>query len=375
MAIVHEALVDSLAPLVETTVGLDFRSEPQWAVRSPEQLQAFLRNKFRQQLPPDVLFGVESAYRLFGLIPDTLDLEALFLKVMAEQVQGFYEPDSTTLFLVEGAPVGLRITLAHELVHALQDQYLPLGNLMDPTRPNDELLALQAILEGQAQHASMTMIAGDRVDEDGFWDMAADQARQVAAREMSDVPLVLREELLFPYLEGARFMEWWLTGPLADTLPFGPRMPVSTEQILHPSRYLSNDTPVELAFVDSTDTVLYQDGLGEFGIRVLHADLLSHARASFDAPIGWDGDLFRVYGSAAAPAPAPALVWYSAWDSEVYADRFAGGTGKLLADQNRAGYRGAVDRLTDRDVAVVRVIIAPVDWEGWGSPPSARVQF
>ena len=363
-------LVDSLAPLVEEAVGLEFRSAPQWAVRSPEQLQTFLRNKFREQLPPEVLIGVQSAYRLFGLIPDTLDLEALFLEVLSDQVQGFYEPDSTTLFLVDGAELGVRITLAHELVHALQDQHLPLDSLMDPTRPNDRLVALQSILEGQAQYASMRMIVGDRVEGDGFWDLAADQSREVAASEMPDVPLALREELLFPYLDGARFMEWWSTGPLSDTMPYGPRMPISTEQILHPARYLAGDMPVELAFADSTDAVLYQDGLGEFEIRVLHAVLLDHSRASFDAPIGWNGDLFRVYRSDVGEA----LVWYAAWDDVRSADRFAGGTGGLLADLPRTGYRGVTDRLTMDDVALTRTIIAPASWEGWAVPPAIRIE-
>ncbi len=363
-------LVDSLVPLVEITVGLEFRSQPQWAVRSPEQLQTFLRNKLREQLPPEVLAGVESAYRLFGFIPDTLDLEALFLKVLSEQVQGFYEPDSATLFLVEDAPLGVRITLAHELVHALQDQYLPLDSLMDPARPNDQLMALQAILEGQAHHASMTLMAGDRVNEGGFWDLAAEQARQITAREMPEVPLALREQLLFPYVDGARFMEWWSTGALGDTMPYGPRLPVSTEQILHPTRYLAGDTPVALAFADSTDAVMYQDDLGEFGIRVLHAQLLNHARASFDAPIGWNGDLYRVYRSDAGPA----LVWYSAWDDAAHADRFVGGTGALLADLPRPEYRGSVDRLTVGDVAVAMIILAPADWEGWTVLPVIRVE-
>ena len=184
------------------------------------------------------------------------------------------------------------------------------------------------------------------------------------------MPLVLREELLFPYVDGARFMKWWSTGPLGDTMPYGPRLPVSTEQILHPDRYLAGDTPVALAFADSTDAVLHQDGLGEFGVRVLHAELLNHARASFDAPIGWNGDLYRIYRSDAGLA----LVWYSAWDAAGYADRFVGGTGALLADQPRPGYRGSVDRLTVGDVAVARIIIAPDGWEGWTTPPPVRVE-
>ena len=72
-------LVDSLVPLVEQASGLAFSVAPRWAVRSTDQLREFLQSKFREDLPPEILNGLETAYRLFGLIPDTLQLEPLFL--------------------------------------------------------------------------------------------------------------------------------------------------------------------------------------------------------------------------------------------------------------------------------------------------------
>ena len=47
--------------------------------------------------------GSRAAYRLFGLLPDTLELRGLLLDLYAEQVAGYYDPDSTTLFGVAGA--------------------------------------------------------------------------------------------------------------------------------------------------------------------------------------------------------------------------------------------------------------------------------
>lgn len=346
-----------------------FTTPPRWAVRTSEQLRAFLQHKFREQLPPDVLSGLETAYRLFGFIPDTLQLEPLFLEVLSQQVQGFYEPDSTTLFLVENAQLGTVITLSHELVHALQDQYLPLDSLMDPSKPNDQLMALQAILEGQAQFVSVSLIAKNQVDQEGFWDLAADEARRAAAVQMGDVPLVLREALLFPYLDGARFMAWWTAGPLADTMPYGPRMPLSTEQVLFPSRYLADEEPAHITFADSSEAVVYQDGLGEFEMRVLHAHLAGQARAHANSPIGWNGDRYRVYRSTKGPA----LVWYTAWDDPRSAERFAQGTAAMLVELHRAGARGAVEQETAGGVPLVRVIIAPIDWPEWGSPPAISV--
>jgi len=270
---------------------------------------------------------------------------------------------------VEEAQLGTVITLSHELVHALQDQHLPLDSLLDPHKPNDQLMALQAILEGQAQFVSVSLIAKAQAQQDGFWDLAADEARRAAVGQLGDVPLVLREALLFPYLDGARFMAWWSTGPLADTMPYGPRMPVSTEQVLFPNRYLVGEVPVQISFRDSSESVQYQDGLGEFEIRVLHAQLIGQTRAHANSPIGWNGDRYRVYRSAEGPA----LVWYTAWDDTRSAARFAEGTAALLAELPRVGARGEVERTAADGVPLVRVIVAPIDWPAWGSPPAVAI--
>lgn len=364
-----QPLVDSLVPEVELASGMVFTTPPRWAIRSADQLQEYLQYKFREQLPPDVLSGLQTAYRLFGMIPDTLQLEPLFLSVLSQQVQGFYEPDSAMLFLVEDAQLGTVITLSHELVHALQDQYLPLDSLLDPTQPNDQLMALQAVLEGQAQYVSVSMLAGPQVGQTGFWDVAADESRRAAVGQMKDVPLVIREALLFPYLDGAKFMSWWFAGPMADSMPYGSLMPRTTEQVLFPERYLAGDEPVDLVFADSTDAVSYQDGLGEFEIRVLHAQLTGQDRVQASSPLGWNGDRYRVYRSA----DGPALVWYSAWDDSRSADRFAEGTAALLAAVPRPDAVAQVDRLAADDIPLVRVVVAPESWSYWAALPGVIV--
>ncbi len=79
--------------------------------------------------------GLETTYRLFGLLPDTLQLRALLLDLYTEQVAGYYDPDSATLFAVADAdPAQLRLVLAHEMIHALQGQYLPLDSILTTPR-------------------------------------------------------------------------------------------------------------------------------------------------------------------------------------------------------------------------------------------------
>jgi len=368
-------LVDSLTPLVENVTGLTFRTPPRWATRDREQLRRYLAAKVAEQLPPDRLANVRTTYGLLGLIPDTLDLYPLLVDLLTQQVLGFYDPDSLTLFVVEGGiagEAGARITVAHELIHALQDQYLPLDSLLRDDRDNDRAMARQAILEGQANYASLRLLAPpEALDKAGFWELAAERGREEAAKTLV-APLIIRESVLFPYFDGARFFDWWSRSPLADTVPYGPRMPSSTEEVLHPARFLAGDVPLTVAFVDSTPDVRYQDDLGEFEIQVLRAVLLSHQRPTTDMPIGWGGDRYRLFASPAGPA----LVWFLAWDSARDADRFAAGTADLLVRHvrdTRPGYRAEAERLTVDGIPVVRMVLAPAAWDRWAALPEVVI--
>src|SRR5205814_7547752 len=97
------------------------------------------------------LAGLQSALRLFGLIPDSLELRPTMIDVLTEQVAGYYDPDSNALYIpADIEPFQLRIVVSHELVHALQDQYVRLDSIISQRHANDRRSAAQAILEGQA---------------------------------------------------------------------------------------------------------------------------------------------------------------------------------------------------------------------------------
>jgi hypothetical protein len=367
-------LVDSLRAPVERAAGLTFRTPPRSALRSPAQVRAYLLAKLDEELPPARMRGLETAYRLFGMLPDTLDLRKLLLDLYAEQVAGYYDPDSSTLFGVAGADrTQLRLVLAHEMVHALQGQYLPLDSILKATTSNDRLTAAQSILEGQATLASIEVLApGQGVTKlPQFWEMYRDQVRQQqsAMPVFARAPLVVREALIFPYLDGAEFMHWWTTDGPKDTVPYGPRMPVSTEQILHPDRYARGDLPVPLAFAADSG-IVYEDGLGESEIRVLLATLAGSDEVQTAVPIGWGGDRYRVYDTSGGPA----LVWYAVWDDQRSAERFLRSAGPRLQRTGRPGYRVTLDALTVAGRPATRYVLAPAAWARWASVPEARAE-
>ena len=59
-----------------------------------------------------------------------MDLRAFFLRMLTEQIVGYYDPATKMLYVVNGADEQIvGVTITHELVHALQDQYVNLDSL------------------------------------------------------------------------------------------------------------------------------------------------------------------------------------------------------------------------------------------------------
>jgi hypothetical protein len=366
-------LVDSLRVPVEQATGLTFVSTPRSAMRSREQVRAYLVHKLDEELPPARMRGIETAYRLFGLLPDTIALRELLLDLYTEQIAGYYDPDSTTFFGVAGADRDqLKLVLAHEMIHALQGQHLPIDSILKATSNNDRLTAAQAILEGQATLGSIEVLAPKQnvTQRPEFWDLYREQVRQQQSSMpiFRRAPLIVREALIFPYLQGAEFMHWWETSRHADTLPYGPRMPVSSEQILHPDRYERGDAPVAMSF-PADSGVAYEDVLGENEIRVLLATLAGSDEVQTVVPIGWGGDRYRLYSTPAGSA----LIWYAIWDDARAAERFLRAAGPGLRGSARQGFRATVDSLEVEGKPATRYVLAPAGWARWGSLPAVSL--
>lgn len=369
-----QQLVDSLRPSVETAAGMRFKSPPIVAVRSKEQVRAYLTAKLDAELPEARARGMETAYRLFGLLPDSVQLRPLLLDLLSEQVVGYYDADSAMLFGVAGSPRDqLRLVMAHEMVHALQGQYLPLDSILRDISSNDRRTAAQAILEGQATYASLAIYApnADPARNDDFWAVYGDQVRdqQASMPVFARAPLVVREDLIFPYVAGAEFMHWWETkSGHAGEPPFGALMPASSEQVMHPDHYQRGDQPVAIT-IDSSGPALYEDVLGEMETDVLVAQLVGSDRPDELPALGWGGDRYRVIADPAGPV----LLWYLVFDDDPARQRFVRTAGVKLERTGRPGYLSTVQQLNVDRRPAIRHILAPAPWRGWAAPPSAQV--
>ena len=368
--------VDSLRIYVEGATRLKFRHPPHYALQTPDQIKAYLRRQLDRKLPPGRLEAIAAAYHLLGLLPDTIAFRNAVLDFNAPAVAGFYDPETDTLYCRTGfGPAQVREVLTHEMVHALQAQYVNLDSLVDPSRESDQAFAAKAVVEGQAMFATVRLLAGGRnvVAYTGVWNALVEtvRLRTVATPRTRRIPLLLRERFIAPYLFGAQFMSAWQGYRWADTVPFGRLMPQSSEQILHPERYAAGDNPIELAFTDSGGQIRTEDVLGELDVHLLEAQLAGARTLGKIGVLGWGGDRYRVYDTPAGPA----LVWYIVWDDSAAAAVFHKGAGVRLAARRQTGWRGQLERLDVGGRPGSRYVWAPEKWDRWANLPEVTLRL
>jgi hypothetical protein len=332
----HARRVAQAIPQIEKATGLQFKAPPRLEMRSRAQVREFLVAKFNESTPAEQLRGEEMAYKLFGLIPDSMNLRSFLLELLTEQIVGYYDPATKLLYVVEGAPDDLAgITITHELIHALQDQYVNLDSIQKLKGNSDRQASAQAVLEGQATFEQMAiMLGGSNLAArlEGGWDRVREAIRESQAGMpiFSAAPMTIQESLLFPYLSGAEFIRRF-KAHRAGVSPLDS-MPVSTEQILSEAAFFGGrDAPAEIALPGRGPTTEHEEVMGEFGTRLFLYEHLDDNTAAVGAARGWDGDRYRVVRTPRGNA----LVWVTVWDSPLDAAQFVDATGQAVGKRYR----------------------------------------
>ena len=285
--------------------------------------------------------------KLLGLIDSSVDLRAVSASVFSEDVAGYYDPRTKRMRTVRGAATGTRVmaemVLAHELTHALEDQRYGLG-LEDAGGSDDAALARLALVEGSASELMYAYTERHFTREETLGGVLGS-----AFADTGSLPGFLQAQLVFPYTGGQAFVSalreraggrWTLVDLAERTRP-----PVSTEQVLHPEKWVSFEPPQP---VRTGAAEVLGDGweraargtLGEFATR----ELLARAGGggSADAAAGWGGDRYELWRrgdgeSCAAPCRrGAALTVRWRWDTRSDEREFAAELRQWIRDGLRA---------------------------------------
>jgi hypothetical protein len=326
--------VSRAVPAIERSTGHKFKTAPKLEQRSRDEVRAYLEREFNEQTPPAELAGIERSYKRFGLLPDSINLRATLLDLLAEQVIGYYDPKTKVLYVVAGANSDIvAATIQHELVHALQDQYFPVDSLQHIRHDDDRQTAAQAVVEGEAVWEQMTVMAGGANPEKmmpGGWEGVRQRIREdhTDQPKLAEAPVFLRESLLFPYLSGAEHIRQFKIRA-AGAWPFDS-LPESTEQVLHAAKYFgTRDHPLTVVLppLRNGATAVAENDLGEFGTRIYFYELSQDLNMAARAAGGWGGDRYRL---ASLKGGGEGLVWAVAWDTPVDAAEFVDALGLAL---------------------------------------------
>ena len=328
----YAAEVARAIPMIEKAIGLKYKTPPKVETRSKEQVREFVIKQFTDSLAAHDISGQEAAYKRLGMIPDTLKLQPFLTSLLEEQIVGYYDPHTKVLYVVDGAPKDMaELTITHELVHALQDQYISLDSVQKIRDDNDRLTAAQSVFEGQAVYEQISIMLGGSniaINLPGGWDRIREMIRenQGSMPIFAEAPKVIQETLIFPYLSGAEFYRNYRERKPGSNIY--QDMPVSTEQIIHPAAFFvarDNPTRVTLGTL-SNATNVYQNGLGEFETRLFLFQQLNDQNEAVRGATGWDGDRYAVVNTPQGQG----IVWLTVWDSPVEAGEFFHLTGQAV---------------------------------------------
>lgn len=258
--------------------------------------------------------------------------------LLDDSVVGFYDQYEKRLY-VRGTTLTsyVRLVIVHELTHAWQDQWFDLTRLDESVETNDQDIALRSLVEGDATRT-----------EDAWRDEQPRAVRDEISvtedafdAEVGDDPsratLTLAAMFGFPYDVGPDFVEALAKkgGNAAIDRAF-THPPVSTEQVLHPARYLTPDQPTPVGPPTADGKVVDRGTLGEVGLILViaHGDIDEKA---LRAAAGWDGDAYVTWASGGRTCTRLVVAMDDATERDALLEALRGGSfGEVTSDGGRA---------------------------------------
>lgn len=236
--------------------------------------------------------------RAVGLVTGKPDLFAAANSLVSSDVVGLYVPKDKTLF-VRGTTLTsyVKVTAAHELTHALQDQYFNLDALSDKAPGGDDS-AVTALIEGDAvriEHVYLKQLS--HTDQQAY-DEAQTKLQQSSESDTADVPQVLKDLLSMPYAFGPVYLDALVAAGGNEEVNRAFRKPPTVDaQILDPDTYPVGWKPASvghLSLPPGSKAFDEEQPFGQVWLFDVLGSRLGYTQA-WGAVQGWQGDVARPY--------------------------------------------------------------------------------
>ena len=314
-----------------------------------------LSRLFDEQYPVDERERDNRTLRAFGLLGPDEDVAELQLRLLGDQVLGFYDTVEERMVVVTDAGLdpAAKLTYAHEYTHALQDAaFAPEHFSAEGLDDDDRQLAMTTLTEGDA---TVTMLAW------AFAHLTQEELLEIGTgTEIPDttgIPSWMVNQLQFPYSAGQVWIGALAGDPLApdftevDAVYAAP--PESTEQVMHLDAWEGREAPIPVETPDLVGIlggdweVIDESPVGEASIGFFLEHFGINRQVATAAAAGWGGDRAVV---AYGPDETFTLAWRLAWDSAEDATEFAEAYG---AAAETLPFPVAVRSIGDTEVLVV----------------------
>jgi len=358
-----EEWTQSISKDVEMLRGQKFKRPVAVSTANLEEFFGYMKERMDRDTSKEDLEAQESMAKMLAMIPPDMSLLGTFMKMLEGQVGGFYDPSSESFCLMERFGGDLaRVVLAHELTHALDDQYYDIDGTLERIEKNgDAQFAYHAVVEG----------SGTRTQNDWLRAHVADlelgSIKDMSLEGLEDAPPFLWKPMVGAYSLGASFLvrsSSMIQGQMKSASPVDlhlafRRPPLSSEQVLHPEKYWDRDKrddpiKIELNLSGLPDgwKVLGEDTLGEMGLGLViepekkrggltGALQMLSAKFTYPASEGWGGDRYVLLGNAGARV----VFLMTRWDSTVDQEEF-----KKAIDGRSTYFRAALTALSAEGV-------------------------
>ena len=312
-----DSVVSDIERFVEQQRGLTYKTKVDVHLAGEGEFQDRLLKDFDEERP--ALLEQQEVLTALGLLPPGTDVVAESKSLLEIGVVGFYDPKTKQL-VVRGTAITpyVREVLAHELTHALDDQYF---NLNRPAldNPDDETgFGFLALTEGDARRVENAYVASLSTAEQRQA-LQEEQALIAQHPEVFTLPPILITLLQAPYEEGEPFVGHVVdTGGQAAVNQAFQTPPTTSEQILDPQKFTAGEGAVDVPPPTPDGKVSNIGVLGELLIREMLTDGLNFGGGNDQAIEGWGGDKY--------------VTWTDATGRSCLRDTFVGDTPKDTAE-------------------------------------------
>ncbi len=283
-----------MVAFVEQETGRPFRSFPVIELEAGKDFEARLLADLHESQADIDRDG--HLFTALGLLAPEDDLYTSMRDLLGVGVVGFYAPETDEL-VVRGNTITPYVaeTVTHELVHALDDQWYGLHRPAYEDRSDEVAFGFAALVEGHALQIQ------DRWREaqpaEVRLDASSEQLAYVSDIDVSRFPVMALRLISAPYLHGPAFVAALDTTGIDLAEPFAAPA-VSSEQVLHPDRYLAAELPVVVTNPPADGEVVAEGTLGEFLLRQVLTVHLGDAQRASGVADGWAGDRYTTWVGA-----------------------------------------------------------------------------